>query len=124
MIFKESRKKRRELSKKKQFVSTHKLDFLCAEWRPGLGYTAFKVGTCHGAWRSTPFTYDILAIVNDCPGNGHLIDVFEWFENSCKRDHKELMILEVWNKGFKEHLIEKKGFIEVEGTRHLTKKFN
>lgn len=93
------------------FKTTHNLPF---EVAPGLlddSFLKFKVGTCHGAWRATKETYDILAIVNHEPHNGHLTDVFEWFENSCKRDSMSLRILEVWNKDFHRHLIEKRGFV-------------
>jgi hypothetical protein len=53
----------------------------------------------------------MLAVVNDNPGNGHLDDVFEWFEGSCRRDKKNFRILEIWNKAFREHLLTKRGFI-------------
>lgn len=70
----------------------------------------FQIGTCHGLWKCKNRQYQILAIDNDEPGNGHLDDVFEWFENSCKRDGYNLVIQELWNLGFKKHLIEKRGF--------------
>lgn len=94
------------------FESKHKLDFEVAEWIMG-PYMRFRIGTCHGLWKSTDKTYDILAIDNDDKGNGHLNDVFQWFENSCKKDNKDLQILEVWNQNFKKHLILKRGFKEI-----------
>lgn len=98
------------------FQSTHNLDFLAAPYKEGLLDTGiklklFKVGTCEGQWGSDPETYYILSIINKVPGNGHLQDVFDWFEHSCKRDKKNLMVLEVENKRFKKHLIKKRGFV-------------
>lgn len=95
------------------FESSHKLDFLSCHWDNPFnidGWQAFKVGTVHGTWNSTENSYDILAIINDEPGNGHLNDVLEWFENSCKRDGKSLRILALWNKKFAHHLVTKRSF--------------
>jgi hypothetical protein len=97
-------------------TTVHALDFEVAEWEPIPGlpsakdFMRFRVGTCEGLWRCTSKTYDILAITNEVPGNGHLEDVLQWFEASCKRDKKDLKILEVWNHKFKGHLIGKRGF--------------
>lgn len=92
------------------FQSTHKLDFLCCPWERDPEWSRFKIGTCSGLWRSTETYYDILAIDNEEPGNGHLQDVFDWFENSCKRDNKDLRIMELLNLNFKTHLVYKRGF--------------
>jgi len=103
----------------REFKSTHNLEFLSAHWNNPLntdGWQVFKIGTCGGQWRSSwPNCYEILTIINDNPGNGHLDDVLEWFEYSCKRDKYSLKILEVWNKGFAKHLIEKRGFTKEKG---------
>ena len=96
----------------KSFQSSHSLDFEVADWIMG-PYVQFRIGTCHGLWNATANSYDILAIDNKEKGNGHLEDVFEWFENSCKRDNRDLKILEVWNQDFKQHLIEKRGFVDI-----------
>lgn len=57
--------------------------------------------------------YYILSIINDKPGNGHLDDVFEWFENSCKRDGRNLLVLECFNEEFYDHLISKRNFLPI-----------
>lgn len=107
--------------------TTHNLDFECAPWEPlpGLPYAAdyqrFRIGTCEGLWSSDKSNYIILAIENSCPGNGHLKDVFEWFENSCKRDKKDLLVMEIMNENFKRHLITKCKFRPY-GTDHAIKK--
>lgn len=88
----------------------HNLDFLAAPWERDEGFEKFKIGTCEGLWRATATSYEILAITNNDPGNGHWGDVLEWFEYACRRDNKSLKILEVWNKAFKMHLIRKRGF--------------
>lgn len=109
------------------FKTTHDLVFEAAPWTnaldPSDNWMVFRVGTCEGVWRSSDDNYSILAITNKEPGNGHFEDVLEWFENSCKRDGKNLMILEVWNDKFKKHLIEKRGFRVVPMTNHVVKDF-
>ncbi len=103
------------------FSSSHGLDFEITVWIMS-PYLRFRIGTCNGLWRSTETAYEILAIDNSEKGNGHLDDVFEWFENSCKRDNKDLKVLEVWNKDFKKHLIEKRHFVDI-GKNNLIKYF-
>lgn len=103
------------------FTTTHKLDFEVTAWIRSEDFYKFRVGTCHGLWRATETTYDILAIYNDQSGNGHLDDVFQWFSASCRRDGRDLRIMEIMNEDFLRHLIEKRGFV-VEGD-HCIKKF-
>jgi hypothetical protein len=102
------------------FQSSHILDFEVTNWIMG-PYIQFRIGTCHGLWNATGESYDILAIDNKEKGNGHLEDVFEWFENSCRRDNRDLKVLEVWNQKFKKHLIEKRGFIDIGGDNVIKK---
>ena len=97
-----------------EFKTQHDLPFEVAAWL-NEDFMRFRVGTCDGLWRSNGYSYEILAITNNERGNGHLNDVLEWFEHSCKRDGKNLLILEVWNQDFKKHLIEKRGFMRSEG---------
>lgn len=92
-----------------EFKSEHNLDFEIAPFMDP-EWTKFRIGTCEGLWACDDKFYKILAVVNNEKGNGHLNDVFEWFENSCKRDGRDLKVLEVWNKKFKQHLISKRGF--------------
>lgn len=104
------------------FKSEHNLDFEIGT-EPFDVWTKFRVGTCHGLYRVKDTFYEILAIANKVPGNGHLRDVWQYFERSCRRDKKGLRIREVWNDGFKNHLIEKQGF-KVERTDDLIKSYN
>jgi hypothetical protein len=107
------------------FKSSHNLDFEVAP----LGYRIdgdewqrFRIGTCSGLWRAFQDNYEILSISNSEKGNGHLIDVFEWFENSCKRDGYCLRVLEFFSPRFKTHLLEKRGFENCLGN-NVIKKF-
>lgn len=99
-----------------EFKTIHDLPFEVANWEPIPGFPAakdfkrFRVGTCTGLWSSDEFSYSILAIDNSEKGNGHFEDVLQWFYNSCVRDKKKFMILEVWNSKLKKHLITKRGF--------------
>lgn len=107
---------------KNSIQTEHNLDFEVAEWITN-DFMRFRIGTCEGLWAGDDKTYDILAVTNKQLGNGHLNDVFQWFEFSCKRDKKALRILEVWNKEFKTHLITKRGFIKL-GNDDLIKYFD
>lgn len=102
-------------------ITTHRLDFESAPWNKFIDESiqVFRVGTCHGQWYSTQFAYHILSIINEEPGNGHLNDVFEWFENSCKRDGKALIVEEIMNVRFGRHLCEKRGFTMMKGNRAM-----
>lgn len=97
-------------------ITQNKLDFLSRrsnlqlDLDKGIVWNDFLVGTVHGKWTSTKEFYIILVIINEVPGNGHLNDVFQWFENSCKRDKKALVIKEFFNPQFKKHCLEKRGF--------------
>lgn len=112
--------------------TTHNLDFEVAE-SPynifgdifGSGHKLFRVGTCNGQWGSTPDSYYILSVINEEKGNGHLTDVFEWFEFSCKRDNKNLLVLECINEDFYLHLLSKRGFIPLDDKgNNVIKVFN
>lgn len=109
-----------------EYLSLHNLDFEAAPWEANLivdeGFDKFRIGTCEGLWRSKGKTYEILAIINSTPGNGHFEDVLGWFEHSCKRDKKSLVISEVWNEKFKKHLIKKRGF-KKDGPDNVIKHF-
>ena len=106
------------------FITKHKLPFESAPWelgdlmlkvgqdkvKPGEEFKLFRIGTCEGTWNSTDDSYQILAIINNKPGNGHFEDVLQWFEYSANRDKRKFRILEVWNEKLKKHLIKKRGF--------------
>lgn len=89
----------------------HNLSFESAEWAFESSIKLFRVGTCEGQWCSIDDAYCIISVVNGVMHNGHLDDVFEWFEHSCKRDNKNLIVLECLNNLFYHHLLQKKGFV-------------
>jgi hypothetical protein len=102
------------------FKSSHNLFFEDAEWDRSRLFRCFRIGTCEGLWNSDGKYYQILSVVNNDPGNGHFEDVLEWFEQSCRRDKMSLKILEIMNKDFKKHLIEKRNFTDI-GNDNLIK---
>jgi hypothetical protein len=108
----------------KIFHSEHNLDFEAAPWEFSDDFKRFRIGTCEGLYGGSGSTYDILAIENTLKGNGHLQDVLQWFEYSCKRDKKALRILEVWNQKFALYLIRVHGFKVIPNTDHLIKHFD
>lgn len=73
-----------------QFESTN-------ETYRGGEFLLFRVGTCEGLWRGTDTHYEILAVVNKEKGNGHFRQTMEWFEDSCRRDGRKMLVREVWN---------------------------
>lgn len=102
-------------------ITIHNLPF---EVRPGkYEHMEYRVGTVTGQWGSCSDSFYILSFLNHEQGNGHLDDVFEWFEYSCKRDGKNLIILECMNEDFYRHLITKRGFIAL-NKDNLIKVFN
>jgi hypothetical protein len=109
---KQSIKKSKEKDKlvvEPDFKSKHNLLFEVAlHFEPD--FMNFRVGTCTGLYSWNDKQYIIVAVVNDQPSNGHLDDVFEWFENSCRRDKKDLVVAELMNERFAKHLITKRGF--------------
>lgn len=95
-------------------ITSHNLDFMISPNPFFKIWIEFKVGTCTGLYRTTGDAYEILTIVNRESGNGHLEDVLEWFEHSCRRDGKHLRFMEMMNEDFARHLITKRGFQEHE----------
>lgn len=107
-------------------TTTHNLPFEAAPWEPSMAkffpdlvrsvmhinssIVAFRVGTCDGIYTAENGFYQIIAIKNDNPGNGHFEDVLQWFEASCIRDKKGLMFMEIMNEDFGKHLERKRGF--------------
>ena len=92
-----------------EFTSTNNVPFeAMPSTFPGTMY--FKVGTCRGMYDYTGDAYRIIAIENDEKNNGNFQDVLDWFENSCKRDGKDLQFVELWNESLSKHLEEKRGF--------------
>lgn len=87
----------------------------------GIPWLLFRIGTCEGKWRAVPGAYEILAVINRQPGNGHFEDVLQWFEYACRRDGKALRFLQFENERFRRHLIRKRGF-QPDG-RHAVKTF-
>lgn len=70
----------------------------------GDGFRRFRIGTCEGLWRSTANAYEILAVNNDSPGNGHFQHVLGWFERSAIRDKKKVRFCEMMNTRLVKHL--------------------
>lgn len=103
------------------FKTTHNLHFEVAPWPYEQSFMKFRVGTCEGLYTAFPGTYVIVAVTNNEPHNGHLNDVFEWFENSCKREKRNLRVAELMNPKFAIHLSEKRGFKKIKGTNDYEK---
>lgn len=98
---------------KNAIITKHKLDFEAARWPIDERIMLFRIGTCEGQYLFVENSICILSVVNSVPGNGHLDDVFEWFEFASKKQGHSLKVLAIMNEGFKKHLIEKRGFVDV-----------
>lgn len=81
----------------------------------------FRVGTCTGLYRAIPGVYEILAIENSSPGNGHVEATLQWFYTSCRRDKYNLAVLQVWSARLRSKLIAY-GFVNM-GTDNYIKTF-
>ncbi|MDR2652820.1 MAG: hypothetical protein LBC68_11010 [Prevotellaceae bacterium] len=107
---------------KNAIKTKHNLDFESRAWWLNPKYYEFRVGTCHGLWSYDDKNLIIMAIRNYAPHNGHLDDVFEWFENSCRRYRMNLKVIEITNEAFYLHLINKRGFEPI-NKENVIKKF-
>lgn len=91
-------------------MTEHNLLFESCAWAINPSIQCFRIGTCTGQWFAYDSSYVILTVINHEPGNGHLNDVFQWFEASAKRDKYALEVWEIMNKRFYDHLLNKRGF--------------
>lgn len=71
----------------------------------------FVLGTCIGTFQVWKEAYSLIFIQNNQKGNGHLEDVFEMMEYLCKRDNKDFIIAAVQNERFRQHCLNKRGFV-------------
>lgn len=63
------------------FKSEHDLQFESCRYllqvNDGYEWQKFRIGTCEGLWCDAGASYNILAIDNSQPGNGHFNDVLQ-----------------------------------------------
>lgn len=101
----------------------HNLDFEAVPWPRNPFIIVFRVGTCHGQYDMDDKQLRLISVINESQGNGHLEDVFEWFEYASKVNELDFIICEFFNERFKRHCIEKRGFRELPGTNDLIKSY-
>jgi hypothetical protein len=107
----------------KPFRSMHGLDFEDGgPFRFDDSFRYFRIGTVEGLYGVRNDAYLVLAIINKEPGNGFMIDFYQYFERSCRRDKKAFRIIEIINSRFMAHLIDKQGFKRI-GVDTVEKKF-
>jgi hypothetical protein len=106
---------------KNAITTEHKLDFMATVWHRDPGIMVFKVGTCHGQYVFSDQGLEIISIINDKPGNGHLNDVFQWFEYAARVQKLNLLIRAFMNNRFKKHCIKKRGFKAIPKTDDVIK---
>lgn len=105
---------------KNAIETKHKLDFEARPWKGGLvdGVVQYRIGTCTGLYEYNDEGISIIVIDNDKPGNGHLDDVFEWFEYAAREKKKRLWIRQFFNSLFQDHCIKKRGFTQSDKNPH------
>ena len=104
--------------------TTHDLDFEACPWPRDKSIMLFKIGSCHGQYVFSDMGLEIISIINNTPGNGHLNDVFEWFEYAAKAQGLKLIIREFFNARFKMHCILKRGYSDIAGMNSVMKDFS
>lgn len=110
---------------KRKFESTHGLGFKGAPQIVSgeqTGLTKFEVGTCRGLYKITDIAVEIHAVINDEPGNGHMDDVFEWFEGIAKHGKVPLVVLGA-SPEFKIELSQKRDFLNTNIPNRMIKFF-
>lgn len=83
----------------------------------------FRLGTIGGTFQVWREAYSLIAVQNYKPGNGHLEDLFEMFDYLCRRDNKDLIVAAVQNERFRQHLLTKRGFVELDNKHRNVIKF-
>lgn len=107
-----------------RYRSIHNLMFESRPWFRDTRIQEFRIGTCHGLWQDSGFAYDIIAVHNDMPGNGHFKDVMGYFIHSAKRDGRLLRVMEVMNERLYKHLIISYGFSATVWSHNLINYFS
>lgn len=70
----------------------------------GEGWRHYRVGTCTGAYRDAIQSFEILAIANSKPGNGHVEAMLAYFFKSCEKYSKHVIVKEVINTSLRDKL--------------------
>jgi hypothetical protein len=83
----------------------------------------FFVGTCNGIFDVNAEGVNIIGITNENPGNGHVDDVFEWFEYAAAGADTRLWVREIYNQRFKQRCLTKRGFIQSSNPMDIYKDF-
>lgn len=68
-------------------------------------HTCFSYGTIEGVFMEKPDVFEILVIENKRPHNGHFQKFMTFITDYCKRSHKKLAFLEVWNPQLRQKLL-------------------
>lgn len=76
------------------------------------GNLIYKIGTCHGIYRTNKFSVDIIEMTNDEPANSHFDDVLQWFTEIARQERLPLRIVGILNPEIKSILVKSYGFIQ------------
>jgi hypothetical protein len=68
--------------------------------------TELHVGTCHGLIDQSGKAIKIIAIMNDEPHNGN----FQDFMDNVEGRGKAVVVVEIWNKHLRQHLLKVRGY--------------
>jgi hypothetical protein len=94
-------------------------------WEKSVGHEKvykFICGTVDGIFTVEKERVVMIGIGNMQPGNGHITDVFQWFERACRELKKNFWIVEIINEGFYRHLVEKHCF-QIVTNKQVIKRF-
>lgn len=94
-------------------LNEHMLSISWFRWEKSVGHEKvykFICGTVDGIFTVERDRIVMIGIGNMDPGNGHVVDVFQWFDRAAKELKKDFWVVEIINAGFHRCLVERHGF--------------
>jgi len=77
----------------------------------GADYTDVSMGTCHGLVAYRDNEHEMLAVMNEQPGNGDFAKFMDYLEAEAHKKGVPFTVIEIWNKWLYKHLTDKRGYI-------------
>lgn len=72
----------------------------------------FQVGTVHGLLMLEGNAVQIIAIINERPGNGNFKHAMSMIEKMANKQNKSTQVVAIVNEGLRKHLVTKCGYTD------------